>query len=302
MKLKLDGAKALENPGDGEIASALASVDRGDSDVVILDQTELTYIQAYRDIKLGLVVEYQNGSLFEHFRSTDHMVALDRATYTFQKYAKGDLSWQGEIRWGKVPSRELIPTGPSGAHRQPRDANHSGDWVEGLAATKPSKASVAGVGGDVRFKNMGEPYAWEKQHRRREAWRGAVPENIPLWFYAVAVIFAVLFVAIGGKAVKGLANSIFAQTRDPNTSNDTMAYIQCEDAVRESLKAPSSAEFSGFFGSEVIVQGDRRYAIIGWVDAENSFGAKIRTKYICKTRDEGNGRWSFEPLMVNSGE
>ena len=88
---------------------------------------------------------------------------------------------------------------------------------------------------------------------------------------------------------------------DLTTSNGSMAYVMCEDRVKEYLKAPSTAEFSGVMETQIVAQGNRKYAVIGWVDAENSFGTKLRTKYICKVTDEGNGQWQFEPLMTNDG-
>ena len=210
MKLELENGTVIENPGDDEIASALASVDRGDGLFVILGQTDLTYIQAFRDNKLGLVLEYQDGSLSEHFRSTDLMVALDRATRTFQRYATGNKSWHGEIRWRKVPLRELSTPGVSAGAIQSGSAQQGGDSVERLSAPKASKTIAAG-----------EPYAWEKQHRRREAWRDAAPETskgleVP-WYYVVAAISVMLFVLLPlREALKGPASTSSAQ-RDPNT-------------------------------------------------------------------------------------
>ncbi|MGO3846477.1 hypothetical protein [Agrococcus casei] len=64
----------------------------------------------------------------------------------------------------------------------------------------------------------------------------------------------------------------------PSTSVlEIEAKIWCEDAVRESLKAPSSADFvdvnSNRQGAQVIVNGK--------VDAQNSFGAMIRNEFQC---------------------
>jgi hypothetical protein len=80
-----------------------------------------------------------------------------------------------------------------------------------------------------------------------------------------------------------------------------VARAKCEDYVKDYLKAPATAEFSGFADTQIIAQGHNKYAVIGWVDSQNSFGAELRTKYVCKTTDEGNGQWSFEPLVVNDG-
>lgn len=76
---------------------------------------------------------------------------------------------------------------------------------------------------------------------------------------------------------------------------------QCEDYVRKYLKSPSTAEFSGVAETTVYDKGNKKYTVIGWVDSQNSFGAKLRTKYACRTTDEGNGQWSFEPLVTNEG-
>jgi hypothetical protein len=80
-----------------------------------------------------------------------------------------------------------------------------------------------------------------------------------------------------------------------------MAIVKCEGYVRDYLKAPSTAEFSGIGETQVVAQGNGKYVVIGWVDSQNSFGAKMRTKYGCTTTDAGNGDWSFEPLVVNDG-
>ena len=89
---------------------------------------------------------------------------------------------------------------------------------------------------------------------------------------------------------------------DPNTSNGSMAMVVCEDQVKKYLKAPATAEFSGITETKIVAQGNRNYAVIGWVDSQNSFGAKLRTKYVCEATDEGSGNWSFKPLVTNDGD
>jgi len=66
---------------------------------------------------------------------------------------------------------------------------------------------------------------------------------------------------------------------DPADRNDnqSVAEVACENAVRANLKAPSTASFS----SDATDAGHRKWTVSGFVDAENSFGAKIRTDYLC---------------------
>lgn len=50
------------------------------------------------------------------------------------------------------------------------------------------------------------------------------------------------------------------------------------------LKAPATAEFT-------IISSDARETI-GWVDAENAYGAKLRNGFVCEM-DQGKPRMSF---------
>ena len=58
--------------------------------------------------------------------------------------------------------------------------------------------------------------------------------------------------------------------------------VACEDAVRERLKAPSTAKFPSALEARegIVVSGDVA-TWNGWVDAENSFSAMIRTEFEC---------------------
>jgi hypothetical protein len=75
------------------------------------------------------------------------------------------------------------------------------------------------------------------------------------------------------------------------------AYDACERAVESQLKAPSTADFSGIFDSEITDNGDSTYDVVGYVDSENSFGAKIRSNWTCTVRDTGDN-WDLVDLNV----
>lgn len=59
--------------------------------------------------------------------------------------------------------------------------------------------------------------------------------------------------------------------------------IQCRDIVRDRLKAPSTADFPGIFDADSRPTSADGCVMVyaSYVDAQNSFGAKIRTKYVC---------------------
>lgn len=76
--------------------------------------------------------------------------------------------------------------------------------------------------------------------------------------------------------------------KSKNTPADesSMAHIQCKEFVRGRLKAPSSAEFT-FLDFAATKYGDNNYVIRSYVDAQNSFGAKLRNSYVCSVKWNG---------------
>lgn len=65
--------------------------------------------------------------------------------------------------------------------------------------------------------------------------------------------------------------------------HSSMAPIICSNYVEDSLKAPKSADFPfGRAEGGVRRLEDQQYVIRSYVDAQNSFGAQLRTWYTCK--------------------
>ena len=77
-------------------------------------------------------------------------------------------------------------------------------------------------------------------------------------------------------------------TPSPQPARDYQsdAYYACRDAVKGQLKAPSTADF--FYQSDARVQksGDT-ITFKSYVDAQNSFGAKLRNTWYCMTTIAG---------------
>ena len=64
----------------------------------------------------------------------------------------------------------------------------------------------------------------------------------------------------------------------------------CQDAVRAGLKAPASAEFQAPRDARYSYPDtDGSFTITSHVDAQNSFGAKLRTPYTCTVAPAGVG-------------
>ena len=85
------------------------------------------------------------------------------------------------------------------------------------------------------------------------------------------------------------------------------AWVMAQDFVTDNLKAPSTASFGKFWGGEyqdpeeqVYVIGLNKYKVKGWVDAENAFGANIRTNFLCILQYLGDDRWRCEKIEFDS--
>ncbi|CAM4431727.1 hypothetical protein [Deinococcus marmoris] len=64
--------------------------------------------------------------------------------------------------------------------------------------------------------------------------------------------------------------------------------VMCQDAVKDKLKSPSTAKFASSATKIGSVQsnenGNKSWA--GWVDSQNSFGAMLRTNFVCSYKLE----------------
>ncbi len=90
-----------------------------------------------------------------------------------------------------------------------------------------------------------------------------------------AVVIIIIIATIAG-ALSGSGETPY----DANWSGEAIA--QCEDLVREDLKAPTTAEF------DTNATGDGTWTVTGTVDSENSFGAMLRADFQCTVIIDGD--------------
>lgn len=72
------------------------------------------------------------------------------------------------------------------------------------------------------------------------------------------------------------------------TTRELMAYDPCKAAVSAQLKAPSTADFQSRFSVDYSLTKDL-VTVSGYVDAQNSFGAKLRNDWLCTATVSTNG-------------
>lgn len=104
--------------------------------------------------------------------------------------------------------------------------------------------------------------------------RGRSLEPGQIVAFAMLAVVAVLLVFV-------IATTSGADDATPyNPDNASEARAQCEDLVTTNLKAPASAEF----GTIEATRSGGEWIVTGYVDAENSFGAMLRTDFQCTVR------------------
>jgi hypothetical protein len=92
-------------------------------------------------------------------------------------------------------------------------------------------------------------------------------------------------------AAKKLADD--AQKGHPELHADGAAFYRAQEYVKARLKAPSTADFQSLFTADVRNLGSGKYQVISWVDAQNGFGAQIRTHFICSLETPDGHRWAI---------
>lgn len=99
----------------------------------------------------------------------------------------------------------------------------------------------------------------------------------------------------------------FCGSDEPDDSNSWMkedkiyAYLIAESYVEKNLKAPKSAEFASTFDKPNHVSFDKEsqlYTVISYVDSQNSFGAKIRSKFTAIIQRLSDKDWKLIRLNI----
>lgn len=78
------------------------------------------------------------------------------------------------------------------------------------------------------------------------------------------------------------------------------ACVHAEHAVKQRLKAPSTATFPSCWRYEVRASPDMKTVFVkGYVDAQNSFGAMLRSTFVVKLKHEGNKQWTVLAAAID---
>lgn len=77
------------------------------------------------------------------------------------------------------------------------------------------------------------------------------------------------------------------------------AYFYSQDIVKEKLKSPSTAKFPLYSEATVTTIGEDEYRVRAYVDAHNSFGGQIRSRYSVEiTFNNNNKTYTYKNLII----
>jgi hypothetical protein len=76
------------------------------------------------------------------------------------------------------------------------------------------------------------------------------------------------------------------------------AWTMCQGFVEDRLVAPATAEYPFDFRPYVEDLGGGRFVVAAYVDAENEFGAQLRSDFRCDVAYQGDGTWELVSLEV----
>lgn len=108
------------------------------------------------------------------------------------------------------------------------------------------------------------------------------------------------YILIGGGVALFFTSSSSEEKKTKDYCSDSIsAYVHSKDLIAKSLKSPSTAKFSSYSDTSVISNGECNFSIDGYVDAQNSFGAIIRTRFNATIRfDEKSQTYYLDKLKM----
>jgi hypothetical protein len=103
-----DGQTTMRHPDTTSIGLAIQSLSQNGKTFVIVGRNDSTYMQTYRFGPNKYILEYQDGSVDQHFEvrelEKDEATELseDQVTSAMQQYVNGDRTWREQFHWVKM--------------------------------------------------------------------------------------------------------------------------------------------------------------------------------------------------------
>lgn len=106
------------------------------------------------------------------------------------------------------------------------------------------------------------------------------------WIFVAIAVIVLLCILFGTRAGTGKTGG--GSPKSYSTADyKSVCYSLAEEQVKKHLKAPSTASFCRMSEASFSKDEENTYVMTGWVDAENSFGAKLRSNWGIKVKVSG---------------
>ena len=132
------------------------------------------------------------------------------------------------------------------------------------------------------------PYGWAKAAKTKA--RSGCLFSLAMF---VGMIVLLRYIGLELPSIKETPESR-ASLNCNGSSGEIAAFVASQSFVKPRLKAPSTSVFPYITSDGVTVSptGSCKYAVLGYVDAQNGFGAQIRTRYVVETEFHAvENRW-----------
>jgi hypothetical protein len=121
----------------------------------------------------------------------------------------------------------------------------------------------------------------EAQQKIKTEQRAKAGKSAPRRWIWIIVVLCILWI-IG---------TITQRNQEPGR-NDAGARVMAESFVKDHLLAPSTADFGG---ESVQYLGAAKHVVVGHVDSQNAFGAKLRKRFVCTVEQVDSEKWKSYP-------
>jgi hypothetical protein len=112
---------------------------------------------------------------------------------------------------------------------------------------------------------------------------------------------AITVIALTFSGAVILAGFFASLPSKPATFTKYTAVFCAKQRVERMLKAPRTAEFAGLSDHNTMQVDESTINVTGYVDAQNSFGAMIRTAYSCEVTWNANTEGCSTDCQVSDG-
>ncbi|SCW45281.1 hypothetical protein SAMN02910456_01184 [Ruminococcaceae bacterium YRB3002] len=120
----------------------------------------------------------------------------------------------------------------------------------------------------------------------------------------VVFVFCTLFFTFCQTTLNVTSNN--GATEINRTNNDTDAFghdkfdafVAAEDAVKSQLRAPSTADFCSVSEATISHSGNT-WSVSGWVDADNAFGAHLRSNFSVRLTFDSSNKYTINSCNIS---